>query len=291
MPNDPVSTKAGQLHPTTVPTCPFMGGPCSKLKGKKSYHPVCSVRTTNGQVFVVCQDRLIPAKTRLLTSFHITALASISQFLFPGINDDDIGYRKQVGVTIGVSKKNRVTLDYVLSIRDGVPFDAGPRQVILEVQGGGETSNTGTISRQVEEWMQQQPRSNAFLRRNVSNVNPIPNNAWKRQLEQGLRKATLAAEFGGAVALVMGDYLYQYVRGSVGVGGPFKQDWQFALINIKEEALRGPGPIPLDVVSQVDFMTFAEFVMAIRKYPLPPDLRNPSYGRYASLTNKGFVVS
>ena len=275
------------LNPTLVPTCPFMGKPCSKLGGKVWYHPICSVRE-NGVVFVVCPDRLIPARAQSLTPSHVAVLANVAQVLFPGVEVEHVGYRRQVGVSLGEANKNRVILDYVLRVSDHSSFDAGPRQVILEVQGGGETSNTGTITRHVAEWAAQSPRTNAHLRRPLTGVGAIRNNAWKRQLEQMLRKAPLADRFSGAVALVMGEYLYKYVRGSVPVGGPFRSDWHIALLSVGEGTTRTPGAVPLDVVTDAVFMTFAEFVAAIQDYPLPATMRNPFAGIYRTLTNQEF---
>jgi len=267
-----------------------MGAPCSKLAGKKSYHPVCSVRT-NGEAFVVCQDRVIPAKARSLTSFHITALAGVSHFLFPGVDVSDIGYRRQVSLRLGSGNQNRVVLDYVLRIRDNASFPAdGPRQVILEVQGGGETSNTGTITRHVETWAASTPRTNSLLRQSLPRVGTIPNNAWKRQLEQILRKVALTEHFGGAVALAMGKILFDYVRGSVAAGGAFRPDWKIALLCIDEEPSKQPGPIPLDMISESVFMTYEDFIEAIRNYPLPANIVSPFGGRYRTLTNTEFDV-
>lgn len=212
-----------ELGGELVPTCPFSGVACRKLGSNPPYHPVCSVRVFdrehNSKPFIVCPDRLLPAKARTLSPSQIAALAGIAQVVLPGANTADIGYKRQIGINLG---RTRLVLDYVLQVRPEIPFPAGPRRVSLEMQGGGETSNTGSITRHVTQSALSENPTNAFLAQrltteclrqqtgslqvNVPNI--IPNNAWKRQLDQALKKAVLTRHFGGAFALVMGEVLY-----------------------------------------------------------------------------------
>jgi hypothetical protein len=103
-------------------------------------------------------------------------------------------------------ESRQIFLDYVLVGQDHVT--GGWEGVLLEVQGGGETSSTGAISRHVEEWSVDQNRTNEQLRAPIRKVGIIPNNAWKRQLEQVFRKAPLALAHGGKFALAMGEVLF-----------------------------------------------------------------------------------
>ncbi len=135
-----------------VPTCPFSGSACIKLEHNPPLQPVCSVRVhgagfTN-QPFIVCSNRLIPAQAQTLSPSHTAALASVAQTLFPGINPGNVGFRRQVGINLN---PGRLMLDYILQIDPATLFTAGSSRVILEIQGGGETSNTGTITRYVDE--------------------------------------------------------------------------------------------------------------------------------------------
>lgn len=133
------------LGGSIIPTCPFSGDSCIKLKNSNPSHPICSVRL-NSQVFIVCSNRLIPAQAQALSPSHTAALASIADTLFPGVNAKNIGFRRQIGVA-------GLYLDYVLTVNPSVKFSKGPSRVILEIQGGGETSNTGTITRYVNDWI------------------------------------------------------------------------------------------------------------------------------------------
>ncbi|MBW7929322.1 MAG: hypothetical protein H3C58_14795 [Fimbriimonadaceae bacterium] len=277
---DQPQIKPTALNPGVAPTCPFMGGPCTKLKGKKSYPPVCSVRTDSGNLFAVCSDRLIPAKANVLTAQHVDLLGQVGEELFPSVPDESILFKRQQGVRV---VDGTVYLDYVLVAHDA-SFQ-GRRAAIVEVQGGGETSNTGTISEHIAKWADSKNRSNELLRESFVNVGLIPDNAWKRQLRQILRKAPLARRFNGAFALVMGPTLFDYVVRSVPSGRSWYPEREVALIEVKETVNRNPGPIPLQV-GQALFMTYPEFITAVSEPELPDDLVNPFLGSFLSLHNK-----
>lgn len=153
-----------ELGGDLIPTCPFSGLACRKLNANPPQHPVCSVRVHDknerGRPFIVCSDRLIPAKARGLSPSHIAALASVTQVVFPGANTGDIGYKRQTGISVG---SNRLVLDYVLQVRPSVNYSVGPTKVILEVQGGGETNATGSITRHVTDWASRDNSTNRFL--------------------------------------------------------------------------------------------------------------------------------
>ncbi len=291
-----------------VPTCPFSGGPCIKLDHNPPLQPICSVRIHGkqfrGRPFIVCLNRMIPAQARALSPSHIAALTSVAQTVLPGVATDLIGFQRQVGVNLN---PGRLILDYVLQTATGSTKPLGPQKVILEVQGGGETNNTGTITRYVDDWIAQSPPTNAFLsqpldtkylRQHLGVAAPaavnvpgiIPNNAWKRQLDQILKKAVLASHFGGAFALVTGDVLYDYMRRSIGVGGAYFSGWEVALIGISEVPATLPGAIPITQVSSAVFMTFADFIAALQNFALPAGISDPFRGVYAMLTNQTFIV-
>ncbi len=286
-----------------VPICPFSGGACIKLAHNPPLQPVCSVRVHdrnfNHRPFIVCSNRLIPAQATAITPLHTAALASIAQTVFPGVNAGDVGFRRQTGVTLS---PGRLILDYVLQVDPKVGFTTGRDKVILEVQGGGETSNTGTITRYVADWAALPRPTNAFLgsqlstaylrqhlgvaRVNVPGI--IPNNAWKRQLEQILKKAVLARDFGGAFALVCGEVLHNYILRSIPSVNPYFSTWEVALIGVSEMASTQPGPVPITQVSQAVYMTFGDFVAALENFSLPAGLPDPFHGTYSTLSNRPF---
>ncbi|WP_287130239.1 hypothetical protein [Candidatus Cyanaurora vandensis] len=249
----------------------------------------------------MCSNRLIPAQAATLTPAHITALDSVTQNLFPGVNAGDVGFQRQIGVNLN---PGRLILDYVLQVAPRVSNPCVPSRVILEIQGGGETSNTGTITRYVNDWTHQSTPNNSFLSQQLSTqylrrhlgiqkVNVpgiIPNNVWKRQLEQILKKALLSLQFSGAFALVTGDVLHAYIRRSIPAGGPYFPGWEVALIGMSEVLSTSSGAIPITHVSSTLFMTFADFVAALQNLTLPPGLPDPFRGNYTTLSNRNFYV-
>lgn len=294
-----------QLGGTLIPTCPFSGLACRKLSANPPQHPVCSVRVhdknNNGKIWIVCSDRLIPAKAQGLSPSHIAALASITQVVFPGANTGDIGYKRQTGITVG---KSRLVLDYVLQVRPSVNYTIGPTKVILEVQGGGETNSTGSISRHVTDWAARDDSNNSFLAQRLNTeylrestgqqkVNApgiIPNNAWKRQLDQVIKKATLTMHFGGAFALVMGEVLYDYVQNSVSAGTSYFPGWQIAFLGVSERISTNSGSIPIDRVSKASFMTYTDFIAALQNFNIPQEVADPFAGHFTTLRNNTFDV-
>jgi hypothetical protein len=290
---------------STIPTCPFSGGPCIKLEHNPPLQPVCSVRVydkaISGRPFIVCSNRLIPAQAKTFIASHKAALNAIAQNVFPGVSANQVGFRRQVGVN---TNPGRLYLDYILHVHPSVDYSSGPRRVILEVQGGGETSSTGTITRYVDDWIQQsiptnaflgQPLSTAYLRQHLGTekVNVpgiIPNNAWKRQLDQILKKAIIANHFNGAFALVCGEVLYDYIRRSIPVGGPLFAQWEVALIGISEVSSTMPGPLQLTNVSNTVFMTFADFLGALQGFQVSAAMSDPFNGGFTTLTNQNFTV-
>ncbi len=272
------------LNPTIAPTCPFMGGPCSKLVGQKSYPPVCSVRSDSDQLFVVCSDRLVPAKSNVLTSDHLNILGQVASCLFPDADDKDVGFRRQVGQKVGGGK---VYLDYVMRVNSNAII--GRQMAIVEIQGGGETSNTGTLSKHVDQWTASTARTNEYLRKSFPKVGLIPDNAWKRQLRQVFRKAPLASRFGGGFALVMGPTLFDYVLRTVPNGMEWYEGWEVALIELVEVPGKQPGPIPFST-GRALFMSYQQFISDVTQSPLPDDVKNPFLGTYTTMVNSTFTT-
>jgi hypothetical protein len=250
-------------------------------------HPVCSVRSGD-RIFVVCSDRLVPANASVLTPSHIQILSQVTQTLFPGADHEQVGYKRQIGVKLGKSRS--VYMDYVVAVNN--ERFLGRRGAIVEIQGGGETSNTGTLTRHISAWAADLNRTNAMLRNPLSKVGLIPNNAWKRQLEQITRKQPYAAEFGGGFALVMGSLLYDYVDANVPGGRAYFPDWQVALVELQEELLqhKPSGAVPF-TVGKSRFLTYPEFIASLTSTAMRNDLPNPFLGDYTSLTNDTFTLS
>jgi hypothetical protein len=263
-----------------------MGQTCSKLDGKKSYHPVCVLRSADGRPWIVCTDRLIPSRSNTNTPHHTAILGGVAQILFPHANVRDIGYKPQQGIQLG--PKNTVFLDY--SLRTRTPQKTGRSKVVLEIQGGGESSATGEVTRHVATWATMNAPTNGFLRENFKQVGIIPNNAWKRQLEQIFRKTAICRRFDAGFALVMGDVLYDYVTNILGAGEQYFDNWEISLISIAERASDMAGSIPIDQVNRSSFFSFDAFIEAMKNFPLPDTMPNPFNGHFTTITNENFDI-
>jgi hypothetical protein len=211
-------------------------------------------------------------------------LAGVTATLFPGISPREVGYKRQIGLKM---IKGTVYLDYVLSANS--PLFPGRKNVILEVQGGGETSNTGTLSNHINSWLGQPNPTNDFLRAPMNKVGIIPNNAWKRQLEQIFRKFPIARRFEGAFALAVGTILFDYITARIGEGLDWSPRWDIAIIELREIESNTPGAVPLEV-GRVAFMQYEEFVNRVSEQEVPGNAANPFVGEFTTLTNSRFVV-
>lgn len=288
-----------------VPTCPFSGVACQKLKSSKPSPPVCSVRTTDGKPFIVCSDRLIPSKANALSSSHISALAAVSGVLFPKASTKEVGYKRQVSIPF--SKGRKIVLDYVLQVNPQAGYKLGRDKVILEIQGGGETSSTGSITHHVAKWASLTHPDNQFLAQALdasylrglckikggSTVNVpgiIPNNAWKRQLDQVLKKSVLARQFNAGFALVMGEILYDYVQVTLSVKGEYFPEWEIALLGIAETYSDSAESILYNKASKAVFLSYANFITALQDFSLPADIKTPFGGKFTTLRNSEFEV-
>lgn len=221
----------------------------------------------------------------VLTPHQIAILGSVAETLFPGAYAGDIGYRRQISIAVGSGK--RVVLDYAL---DAPEYKGGKNRVILEVQGGGETSATGTMTRHVAAWSLLKPPSNLRLRQPLPGVGIIPNNAWKRQLEQITRKYPVAQRFGGVFALVVGELLLNYIRPQFTGDCAYFPEWEIALLSVAEKPSNSPGPIRIDHVKDALFFTFMDFMAAVQGFPLPETMPDPFAGSYTTISNNSYQV-
>lgn len=275
------------LNPAKDVICPFMGQRCSKIHRKEPQQPVCTIRQ-NEKIWVVCTHRVLPAKKGALTASYLSFLGAVAQELFPKADMDDVGYKNQASIATSGSK--RVALDYVLTVKG--PYEHGKKQAILEVQVGGESSSTGNITNHVAKWAATRPHTNKFLRSPIPKTGIIPNNAWKRQLEQILRKSSIAKRFDGAFALAVGEILYDYISPMFPAQYPYIPNWEVAIVCIAEKKNLEPnaGAIPIDRVRETIFLTHEQFVEAVASPPLPDNLSSPFVGEFTTMGNESFTV-
>lgn len=261
-----------------TPSCPFRNGQCDKVA--QGLKPICSVRDGGGELWISCRHRLCATspKDEPLTQYQVDVLLQISRTLFGAhLVASDIAVRREVPVR--TEGRSPSYADYVMIPKTSVTSGDFVRQnlgpVVLEMQGGGETSNTGSLTSQVDAWEKAaSPRSTmSILKTTVSNVNTIEANAWRRQQEQFLYKGNVAVNSHGRLAFVVGTKLYDYLTKNIGIDTVLdlrNGNWTLAIIGVSEDRSTTPSSwgTGSSVRLQVDqsrllFTSYARFVQAI----------------------------
>lgn len=124
---------------TEEDVCPFSSGNiCKKLKSHNP--PVCSVRRSDGTLWIVCSDRLCNTKKRIpLCDHQVSILHKITQNLFSrDVELSDICVKREV--RLNVVEGTKYNADYIISLASGRSDYSGPDRMVLEMQGGGETA-------------------------------------------------------------------------------------------------------------------------------------------------------
>jgi len=255
--------------------CPFMDGACSKLK--KSLQPICSVRKNDGTVWIVCEHRLCATpKTKKdfagkssaasLVEHQKDILWKISKTIYRGDFDkSNIAVAREVQIPIEEAG-NSYKADYILrNTAEGAKID----EILLEMQGGGETSQTKHISNHVKEWATNPTRSNSELRKVIPKANSIETNAWRRQQEQFLVKGNIVNQTGGKIVFAVGQLIFDYLYPRVSranLRDLREHNWTLCLLGIKEDLLapKTPGPIPFTIDEErLLFTNYSTFVRTL----------------------------
>lgn len=269
--------------------CPFScGNTCKKLKSGN--HPVCSVRRPDGTMWIVCSDRLCATKKDIPLCVHQTdILLDIGKHVFSQtVDKTEICVKREE--RLDVVEGTKYNADYVIALRQGrTPF-SGPDRLVLEMQGGGETSNTGHITSLLNQWRDNPARTNAILRRETA-ASTLETNAWRRQQEQFIVKGNIAMKTwkGYGIAFCMGSILFDYLMNKLASANlPNLKDynWTLALIGICEnaDAPVAPGPIPIKVdETRLLYTNYQTFVQALINQGEPS--LNAFRGRFINLEN------
>ena len=257
--------------------CPFRQGSCDKVsKGNK---PICSVRDSSGVIWIVCQHRLCATapKDSELTGYQADVLLAIGKTIWvDDVQKEEIAVKRETPVRTAGRSDSRA--DYVMVPTPGLlardkSGSIGP--VVLEMQGGGETSNTGALTRVVEKWEVEIDchKNLANLVVQVPSVGTIEANAWRRQQEQFLYKGNVAVNSFGRLVFVVGSKLYDYLMhnlASTSMQDLRSANWTLALIGISEDKSKSSGSfgtensIQLKVdESKLLFTSYQKFVQAL----------------------------
>lgn len=272
--------------------CPFMNRHCDKVA--KSKPPICSVRKPDGTLWITCEHRLCSTRSKnekkqdiRLTQYQNDILWEIASNVYRGVFcRDDIGIKREVNIPLPNSSGYKG--DFVMR-----NFAAGAKvdELIVEMQGGGETSSTGSITRLIESW--EKSPSNKKLGK-PTKAGTIETNAWRRQQEQFLVKGNVVTQTGGKIVFVVGGLLYDYLLKKFQekeLRDLEKHNWTLCILGIVEDKSQNPtlGRIPLMVDQEKKLFTnYATFVRLLTDQGAPiPEIFE---GDFLTLTGRNISV-
>lgn len=281
--------------------CPFNGNPCIKIVRENFFKPpVCSVRNytrraSEKKLYITCEHRLISSQVHNITEYQKTMLLHVAKKLFhPSITRDQVAYRAEREINTGVTNNSKA--DFILAVTDENLQTLGPRRMIVEVQGGGETGNTGKITKGIiEPWAAAKNPTNDLLRTPTSKASPIPVNAWRRSQQQLIAKGKTAQVTGYGFAILFGEFVFDYLVANVLPELPLLQvpkdaEWNTAFVVFKEqhspEIAYPPKSVPLMIDdSKTVFTTMDLFINAVQRREISPD--NEAFsGKFTTLDGR-----
>ena len=251
------------------PTCPFTSGnACKKLVSGNE--PVCSVRKSDGTLWINCSERLCSTKKDIpLNEHQKSILYQAGQHIFSlDVKPEDICVKREE--RLSVIEGTKYNADYVITLQQGRSSYSGPDRLILEMQGGGETTNTGVQTSHIQAWKRLSVYSNAILRQETQ-ASTLETNAWRRQQEQFIVKGNIAMKTwkGYGIAFCVGTLLYDYLMNKLATANLpdlREYNWTLAIITYKEDTSQPPSPgaIPLIVDKErLLYTNYQTFVQAL----------------------------
>ena len=290
-----INKTSGEIGKPSLP-CPFKNSHCDKAK--RGDKPVCSLRdSVTHEVWIVCSHRLCASspKHAQLTSHQVSILHQVAKEIFsPNITQSEVLVKREV--PIKVTEDSDYSGDFVMwrkNPNQTSPFNPD-RAVILEMQGGGETTNTGILTRHIDTWDIAGIPDNGLLTTPVSTVAPLVTNAWRRQQEQFLVKGNVAMLTGGRMVFCIGSMIYNYLiqRFRDGILADLSNaNWTLALLTFVEDDDKSnasscaPDSIPLRIdKNRTIFTNYNSFVQVLTNQASP----SPSLfiGDYMDLTGQ-----
>lgn len=243
---------------TSIGICPFTDGePCKKIANDKK-PPVCSVRKTargqDGALWITCSKRLCASQHSLsLSPYQSDMLFAIAKILFgDGVSKSDVLVKSEEQINFLVAEAKPYRADFTMQLKAPMKSSIkGKGRFIVEIQGGGETSNTGKLTSQIKKWFDNAVRTNADLTVPIASVGTLETNAWRRQQEQLLVKGSSAKATGECgMALCVGETLFNYIVKKIGDARiqPYSHNpptvaWSLAIIPFIEAKAADPEGI------------------------------------------------
>ena len=196
---------------------------------------------------------------------------------------------------LSVIESTNYNADFILAFSGDNHDFPGPEVLVLEMQGGGETANTGSMTEHIRNWKAAPMRGNALLMRETT-ASTLETNAWRRQQEQFIVKGNIAmkTQRGCGIAFCVGTLLYDYLMGklaSANLQNLREYNWNLAVIGFKEDTRHPPiaGSIPLIVdETRLLYTNYQTFVHALinQGEPTPDAFR----GSFINLNNHPVTI-
>jgi len=261
----------------TVP-CPFRNSHC--LKAKKGQQPVCSVRDTSGELWIVCEHRLCATtpKAGPVNDHQKKILRMIGKAIYSqNISDEEILIKREEQIPITATSDYKA--DFImwrLNSKQGSPI-GGDKAAIVEIQGGGETAGTEKLTAHIKEWSDLSLPTNEHLRQSANAV-PLVTNAWRRQQEQFLVKGSVAMLTGAKIAFCVGSLLYDYLiqrLTTVNLQDLQGANWSLALIAfVEDKGASPPACAPDSIQFKIDpertlYTNYFSFIQALTNQGAP----------------------
>src|SRR3954463_2456213 len=191
-----------------IPNCPFSGFPCAKLDRTAPQKPVCSVWSNDDDLWIICEHRLLTTLKEVPTTQPYVAnrLAEIAEVLWgPSLAPSDLAVARQ-------HKFDGANADYVFAFNPGWRVPAAPVRFCMEIQGGGPTTNSGTLTSHVNGW---EHVATGLALNDLVGVNPDIKGVWKRLLQQLFTKGLSATRVRQGIGCVVGEKLFDAIDGWV----------------------------------------------------------------------------
>lgn len=272
-----VNKTSGAAGKPTLP-CPFKSSHCDKAK--RGDKPVCSLRdSATGELWIVCSHRLCatqkgsPRNPIHLNEHQKLVLHSVAKEIFdPNISRDDVLVNREV--PIPVTADSDYSADYVMWRRNPQAISTfnPDRPIVLEMQGGGETTSTGDLTEHITRW----ENGEVLLTTPVSKTAPLVTNAWRRQQEQFLVKGNASMLTGGRMVFCIGSMIYDYLMPRLKSTTIFpdlrQSNWTLAILGVVEDTSNPPPQMPLSAPHSIPlkfdpdrtfFTNYGFFVQAI----------------------------
>jgi hypothetical protein len=261
----------------TVP-CPFRNAHC--LKAKKGQQPVCSVRDSSGELWIVCEHRLCATtpKAGPVNEHQKNILRLIGRAIYSqSLTDEEILIKREEQIPITATSDYKA--DFImwrLNPRSVSPI-AGDKAAIVEIQGGGETASTEKLTAHLKEWANLPHPTNTYLTKGT-NATPLVTNAWRRQQEQFLVKGSVAMLTGAKIAFCVGSMLYDYLiqrLTTVNLQDLKGDNWSLALLAfIEDRNVAPPACAPNSIQFKIDpertlYTNYFSFVQALTNQGAP----------------------